>query len=495
MKIGLLLPLFVLCYFVSFSQLNSYSAISRGTSIGFETDYHCLGVNSSALGWGTGYSFKNTVGSAEFYGWFQSDSLKKDKFGNAYQLIRTQFDNTDYDAESTNTIMQSARMYAEAGVAAQMNTSLFNYSFQGKVFGGIAFSVSENYAMRGKLNTESANVLFTNRWYDYFDSATVVVNQDTTRIVFREDLSEDTLAALTSIHLKNPLNFGALTNGSYFKMGWNRYYSIGYGRKLLAIDSVFILYGGIGGRFIQSIAQVDFSSQNSGASLRTSLPNSTYDREITSTQISPLNWKSVGGYFSSPVGLGYGLDFSISALLFKVFRVAMAVNNVGKVTYSQKVYREKEYIPQELSISGFDPNKMKEKVQTLIRGGKLMEYVGEEKYAVGNAGTFQLGGSFQPIKQLQIGIEFVTPFNKANPFALQSAVYSAGIEVSPFKWLSVMGGYWGGGAYAGQLPIGFTYRKRNGSYELGVGSRDILRFMKDKSNTLSMAFCFARLRF
>lgn len=495
MKIRFVLPLFILTAFASWTQLNSYSAISRGTSIGFETDYHCLGVNSSALGWGSGYAFKNTFGSTEFYGAFQSDSLRKDSFKNAYRLIRSQYDTKKYDGEGTQTMMESALGYARAGVSAQMNTSLFNYSFQGKAFGGIAFSISEMYSMRGKLNSESAELMFTNKWYDYFDSATVVLNDDTSRIQFREDLSDDTLAAIRSIHLKDPLNFGALTEGSYFKMGWNRYYSMGYGRKILGYDSVFILYGGIGGRFIQSIAQVDFVSESEGASLRTSLPNSTYGRDVTSLQISPLNWKSVGGYFSTPVGYGYGLDFSASALLFRIFRVALAANNVGKVYYKQKVYQEKSFIPQELAVDGFESGNMKEKIQTLIRGGYIMELVGEEKYTVNNAGTFQIGGSVQPIKQLQIGLEFATPFNRESPFALQSSVYSVGMEVRPVRWLSVMVGYWGGGAYAGQIPMGITFRRKQGAYEFGIGSRDFLRFIKEQSNTISTAFCFARLRF
>lgn len=495
MKIGLLLPLLSLTFFTSFAQLNSYSAISRGTSIGFETDYHCLGVNSSALGWGSGYQFKNTFGSTEFYGWFQSDSLAKDKFKNAYQLLRSQYDTKEYDPQTTENLMRNAETYAKAGVSAQVNTSLLNYSFQGKIFGGIAFSISENYAMRGQLNTESAELLFTNKWYDYFDSATVVINQDTNRVAFREGMSEDTLAALVSLHLKDPLNFGALTNGSYFKMGWNRYYSVGYGRKLLGLDSLFILYGGIGGRVIQSIARIDYVSQNEGASLQTSLPHSAYSTDLASLQISPLNWKSVGGYFSDPVGFGYGLDFSASALLFRKIRVAMAVNNVGRVKYRQKVYKEKEIVPQEISIDGFDPDKVQEKVQTLIRGGQIMEYVGEETFAVNNAGTFQVGGSFQPIKQIQIGIEFIAPFNKENPFALQSSIYSLGMEVRPIRWLSVMTGYWAGGAYQGQIPVGITLRKGNGAYEFGIGSRDFLRFIKNQSTMISMAFCFARVRF
>ena len=48
----------VLFSFSAFNQTQgiAYSAVGKGVATTFVTDYHCLGINTSALGWGTGYS-------------------------------------------------------------------------------------------------------------------------------------------------------------------------------------------------------------------------------------------------------------------------------------------------------------------------------------------------------------------------------------------------------------------------------------------------------
>lgn len=480
-----------------FSQSISYTAVGRGTSIGFETDYHSLGVNSSALGWGTGYEGKRfTTGTTELFVQLQSDSLNKDRFGNMYQLFRQQIGEKKYSPGTSDKLLASSLMYAKAGINAQLNMSYLSFSFQGPKFGGIAFNIVDNYAWNAKLNTDNAELFFKKDYNDLIDSASVAFDGDTSRIAFRPDMASDTLAAIYSIHLKDPINFNELTKGSKVKMVWNRSYNIGYGRKLLAKDSLFILYGGIGARFIQSIAQIDFQSDDTGATLRTALPDRVAnDYSGVSSQVNPFNASSVGGLFPKPVGVGYGLDFSASLLLFKKFRFAAAVNNIGKVNYTQKVYRSKDLVPQELSVEGLDPAMIQQQVQELIRSGQVMTFEGEEKFAIANAGDFRLGGSFQPIKQIQVGMEVIAPFNKENALALQNPVLAFGAEFRPFKWISITTGYWGGGVYQGQIPLGINFITGGGSYEFGFTSRDMLLFLSDKSTSVSMALGFARVRF
>lgn len=58
----------------------AYPAVGRGVATTFVTDYHALGINTSALGWGTGYEKKRfTTGSSEFGFSFHSDNLSSDK--------------------------------------------------------------------------------------------------------------------------------------------------------------------------------------------------------------------------------------------------------------------------------------------------------------------------------------------------------------------------------------------------------------------------------
>ena len=58
--------IFAFCFFTvalfSQTQNSSYTAIGKGVATTFLTDYQCLGINNSALGWGTGYkNIKTTI--------------------------------------------------------------------------------------------------------------------------------------------------------------------------------------------------------------------------------------------------------------------------------------------------------------------------------------------------------------------------------------------------------------------------------------------------
>ena len=78
------------------------------------------------------------------------------------------------------------------------------------------------------------------------------------------NLSADTLNSVILGSISVPLKLSAITNGSEIRSVWNRYYNFGYGRKLFGKDSVFVVYGGVGGRFIQSMAMFNMQSNESG---------------------------------------------------------------------------------------------------------------------------------------------------------------------------------------------------------------------------------------
>ena len=57
----------------------SYTAVGKGVATTFVTDYHSLGVNTSALGWKNEYDKKFTMGMTEFNLGMYSDSLNVDR--------------------------------------------------------------------------------------------------------------------------------------------------------------------------------------------------------------------------------------------------------------------------------------------------------------------------------------------------------------------------------------------------------------------------------
>ena len=79
--------------FVAFSQTqgSAYTAVGKGVATTFLTDYQCLGINTSALGWGTGYKDKRfTTGSSEFGFGMYSDELSRAKLKNLSKSLQSQ---------------------------------------------------------------------------------------------------------------------------------------------------------------------------------------------------------------------------------------------------------------------------------------------------------------------------------------------------------------------------------------------------------------------
>jgi len=472
----------------------AYTAAGKGVATTFVTDYHCLGINPSALGWGTGYKDKRfTIGSTEFGFGIYSDSLNSDRLRNLFKDFRTATDkNGGLDREAQK---EAIARYAQAGVSIFLDFNWAGFSFQSPRFGGIAFNIKENYQWYSQLNQTTTDIIFRGKLSSYFDSLTVVFGSDTSLIANRDNISQDSLAAVIAGKIGSPLSLSAITKGSTIKLSWTRSYNFGYGRKLIGDDSIFAIYGGVGGRFIQSMAMFNLESDDDGLRMYTSL-SPAFD--INYGTVANANLSGITNYkggIPPVVGNGYGVDLSASMILFAKLKIAASVNNIGSVTYKRNVYSVKDTLLGNISIAGLADGDITQTVNQLLRDGGVMKLVAEEKYVLANAADFRFGASFKPFKFLDFGFDMVAPFNKENPGSIRNAVFSFGGDIRPVKWLQLSVGYFGGGIYRSNIPVGINFILKNGGYEFGISSRDALTFFTKKSNSISTAFGFARFRF
>lgn len=474
----------------------AYTAVGKGVATTFLTDYHCLGINSSALGWGTGYEGKRfTTGSSEFGFGLYSDELNRTRLRNLAKTVRMQLNGNNSNDFDWQAQREAAASYAQSGVSIFIDYNWAGLAFQGKKFGGIAFNVRENYQWYSKLNEQTTDIIFRGKLSNYFDSLTVVFGTDTSRIANNNNVSEDTLAAAIQGTVSVPLRLSQITKGSSVRMLWTRSYNFGYGRKIIGKDSVFAIYGGIGGRFIQSMAMFNLESDDRGLYMYSSLSpsfNVDYGAVASGNLSAYTNYK---GGIPPSVGNGYGIDLSASAILWGRLKIAAAVNNIGSVTYNRNVYSVKDTLLASVSLSGLSDENITETVNQLLRENGILTLEGREKHVVKNPGDFRFGASFQPIKMIHFGFDFVAPFDKTNPGSLQNAVFSFGGDIRPVKWLQFSVGYFGGGVYKHNIPVGINFILRNGSYEVGISSRDALTFFTKNAHSVSAAFGFARFRF
>ena len=480
---------------LSQTQGSAYTAVGKGVATTFVTDYHSLGINSSALGWGTGYKDKHfTLGMTEFSMGIYSDSLNSDRLASLYKTIRQEAFGKTTGADSWQQQAQNAGDYLRTGVSIDATYNWLGVAYQNEKLGGIAFNVQERYSWYSKLSADVSGITFQGKLADYFDQLTVVYGTDTTVIANNGVTNEDTLAHVVSGRLAVPFSLSDVTNGTDIKFSWNRYYNLGYGRKLFG-DSTFALYGGIAGRYIQSTAMFNFVSDDNGLSLNSSIsPNFDIDYgSVANTNVS--DFKKKGKSIPTAIGNGYGVDFSVSARLFNKLKIGLAVNNIGSITYKRNVYSVRDTLVGEIRVDGLDNDNITKTVKELLQDGGLLNLVGEEKVTIQNNANIRLGASIDFGKKLSVGIDFVAPFNRDSPGGIQNAVYAVGGDFRPLKWIQLSAGYYGGGIYKHNIPVGINFILGKGTYEFGISSRDALAFFTKGSNSVSTAFGVMRVRF
>ena len=498
MKFTLILAFLFLGIF-SFSQTQSiaYTAVGKGVATTFLTDYQCLGVNVSALGWGSGYERKKvTMGSTEFGFSLYSDALTSEKLKKIYgNITKSYFSKNELSSIDYNKQKEAVALFAQSGVALDVNYNWGGFAYQSKLLGGIAFNVSENYSWYSKLSAKTADLIFRGKTGNLFDSLTIVNGGgDTTTIHNSSNLSTDSMNMVISGSFGVPLKLSQLTYGTEIRSVWNRSFNFGYGRKIIGFKGIE-LFGGVGYRYIMSMAMFNLKSDENGLYMFSSTsPKLNVDySDVANGNTSNLIAKS--GLSKNSVGIGHGWDLAISAKLFDKFKVAVSVNNIGSVKYKRNVYRVKDTLVSSFSFTGVTDFNITKSVNQMLSSGGLLSLEGQQIYIVKNPANFRLGASYQLRKLLSVGFDLVAPFNRENPGSLQNTVFSIGGEIRPIPFIAISTGYILGGIYKNNIPLGINFILGNGRYEFGISSYNISSVFYKESHSVSAALGFARVRF
>ena len=480
---------------ISQTQGTSYSAVGKGVATTFLTDYQCLGINPSALGWGTGYKDKHfTFGSSEFGFGISSDVLTKDKLSNFMQTIKNQVFGNTYTASELATQKASLLNYVNAGISLDMTYNWAGVSYQSKVFGGIGFNIRETYQWYTKLSTNTSDVIFNGKYASIFDSLRIVNNGDTSIIKNTTITHPDSLSMVIGGFLKNPNSLNDLLKGSQIKMSWDRTYNFGYGRKIIGLKNALEIYAGVGGRIIKSMAMFDLDGRSNKPSLISAFAPSFNLSTINALKGKTINLSSTD-FLPPAIGNGYSFDYAMSAIIGGNLKIALAFNNIGLITYDKNIYKLKDTLLSEVTMSSLYDFTTSNPIEQLVQRGGIVSLEGTNKYTIATPANFRFGSSYHFKNRLNIGIDIVAPLNSSQPGNIRNAILSVGGDLKLFKWLQLSLGYFGGGVYAHNLPVGVTFIRNEGKFECGIASRDAISFFSDRSHSLSIALGFARFRF
>jgi hypothetical protein len=470
------------------NEFIAYPATGKGVSSTFVTDYHCLGINPANLGWQS-YEKSVTMGSSEFGLSIHSDSLaKQDLRDNIWGVARS---------GSLDTLSYDQKIYAMNSFASDFafnwDYNMFGISYQNPKFGGIAFSLRSRATWASSFSTEFSSMLFQGSFSNYFDTLQYFDGTDTVNIANYENMRPDSAGNVLGGTASVPLNISDLVGDSYLRLSLNREYHIGYGRRLLNIDSVFSLYGGIGFKYIQGIAMMDLSTDENGVLQMYSAFSPGFQIDYAAGLNSlPQQTQT---FWRSSVGQGFGLDIGANITIFNKLHLAASVTNIGSMTYTGNVYEMVDTLVVSYTQDGLDDMNIANSVPEMLEESGLFTLRGLTEKKVSLPGTLRFGASIELGKFAHIGAEIVAPFNDV-PGSINGFAYGLGGDIKLAKGkVILMAGFTGGGGYDMQVPLGINFCFGGGAYEVGVASRDAVTFFSQNSPTISAAFGFARVRF
>ncbi|MFL5727862.1 MAG: DUF5723 family protein [Cytophagaceae bacterium] len=488
MKRYLLLTLFTAFSSMTFgqSEYSVYTAAGKGVATTFVTDYQAIGINPANLGFKRTYDTKHvTFGLMEFGVSTYSEALSKSTFKKSIST----FSSADFTYQQK---IEAAQNFANKALSINADVNWFGISYQNDKIGGFAFGIRESFRYYSKFSQSTSDILFRGYGASYFDSLQL---GNGTYVANNQANYEANQGNITSGKTNNPLTMATIFNGSKIQMLYYREYNLSYGKEFEVNEDVQIS-GGIGLKYLQGFGMINASSDG-----QTLTAYGAFSPQLgidfgSASKTNPSADTTSGGLLPKTAGHGLGMDLGLNAVLFENLKIGVAVTNIGSITYDVNVYTMKNDTLASLTNPGFQNYNIFSQFGNFTSGSGLFRWEGKEKIKVNLPTMVRAGASYKLGEKAEVGVDFVIPAT-VSPGNFQSMVWSVGGDFKPFRWLKLSGGMIHGGNYASRvnIPLGFSFiAGENGTWEMGVSSRDAVTWFRSNGPVLSFAMGFLRFR-
>jgi hypothetical protein len=467
-------------------ELSNFNATGRaGISTTLATDYQAQGINPANLALVPQFEgFHHTFGMGELGFSVYSDALSR-------LNLREALFNPDKKLSSLEK-RQAAEDFANKGVTVNLDFLYGGYAWQ-RVSGGsgFAFTMRERAQWYSKFSPFASQVMF--RGLDaeiegqrYFDSLSTVVQVDT----LTGKVTIDTLGAIALL----PKSLSQILEGTRISMSWNREYGFSYGVNVIN-NFDFKLNFGVGVKYIQGIGYLDI--QSDGKNLTAFIASSPWFgiRFKNNGRFQQFPDSVNLGFLPNQAGSGLGFDFGFTAVIKEKMRFSAALTDLGAVNYQTNVYVASDTLLTNITTRGFSNYNFFRNVEQFDGFQRdLIRWDGLKTKRQQLPAKLRLGFAMV-LERWNFGVESVIPLNDAAG-NFERPIFSAGGEYKLKDWLRVGTGILAGGNYSSALvPFGITFFTSGGLWEMGIASRDVLTYVKQKKPMLSLSTGILRFRF
>lgn len=442
------------------SEMSSFFTTGSGLSSTMLSDYQAAGINPANLGWSRdGRKFH--LGIAEINGSIYSQPLTR---SDLFNLFNNDLSFSEMDKNAAVNNFTNARLIMDVSALAA------GFSYQDEKIGGIAFHVRDRNLTNMKLNSMVADILWLGFNSDYFD----------------EKVYDDFGNIIRGIST-NPQPITDLLKGTTFTQLWVREYGLSYGRQVVSTDAVK-LYLGAGVKLINGIGIIEITTDNDELQAYSSL-SPGFDFSYP----HPTPSQVTGSGFS-PVGKGTAFDLGATLDIYDKFRVSMAVNDLGSITWDGNVY-EASYSAtiSRIETGGLGNESISEILDAIAVKDDIFEWNGLMEKTTSLPTSWRAGATYSGISRLTLGVDFMAPLQH-RPGSYEQMVWGIGAHYNPFRHFNLTAGIGGGGNTGFRVPIGLSFEIVPG-WEVGVATRDITTLVRDKDPYMSVALGFLRFGF
>ncbi len=472
-----------------FSQTEgaSFTLTGMGVATPFASDYQALGINPGNLGLPNRYDRKVTFGIMEGGVSFFSEALSKTEV--RQNIFRQKI--KEFDREQKK---EYAQIFANSKNSIDVDMTTLGFSIKTAKAGTFAISNRERIDFYSKMGPQVSDLMWLGFNSSYFDSL-IVANSNGTFDTIPNSTNIDPQTAAHIIKgitaLQNAQNISELIQGTSFQFSWMQEINLGWGIRVLNREN-FQLHGGLGAKFLLGRGMTQINAHNNTTDVYSALsPLFSIDYDKISNG-NPSALPSNAGKLA-PVGRGLGIDLGATAVLHNRFILSAAVTDMGSITWNGNLYTLKDIKLTSFENDGMESVDFYEQIKNINGSDAVLNWNGAEARTTKLPSTFRAGFAYDNQKNLRAGIDVITPMSDdlAN---IEKAVIAIGGEFSPIPQIHLQAGYVQGGNYDIKIPIGIYFTLGEGSYELGVSSRDLVTFFRNNQPTISMAFGFMRFR-
>jgi hypothetical protein len=437
-------------------ELNNLSATGRGGVVNtFANDYQAIGVNPANLGRRNAsvVSFTLMESGVGIHSKAMSRSVLR-KFLQDPEKSLTQAEKERLASLFTNDNVLNLNL--------EINTVAL--SVQHPKLGGIAVSNRHRVASHIGLNKNGAEVFFLGKNAPVF----------------------------TAAGSGQALSVAEAFSGSGVQASYLNEWNLAYGRQLISLPGVELSLGA-GYRYIQGIGVFDFTASDGQLIAYHSL-SPVFRIDYGRHENNPaFNWREPEGGLQ-PVGRGHGFDAGVSAEIKKKFRLALSVTDIGSMRWNGNLLVSGNRPLQPFDSEGassYDFFNEGTDIAELFNKTSL-DYEPVANRIVKLPTRLRTGLGFKAGERVEVGLDYVKPLNDA-PGNLPASFVGLGVDYRPAKFFRLSSGITTGGGDHWNLPLGIGLIAS--SYEIGVGTRDILGIATSRNLSVSVAAGFLRFRF